>query len=468
MKTLKLFFLLLFIISSLHAQTWNTKIDYENTEYLGAKPGLLKLIDGNYLFLYWRLDEPPLNFNQWNHTLAKYDTEGELVWEKYYDHSESTFPFFGGLHPTGVIQVPDEKIVVVGKVRPDFEAYLYVTDKQGDSLLYRTYPEYYGFGNITWHDNNEIAVGALDTSNTSHILKIDIPSGDIVDEYQYVTGGGETFFPNNADHYFRYTPFSDSIRLEKYTYSGNLLMTNEIKAPEGFGIGQGLGDPVNQTLNEEGIIIYKNALLEIDNNLNPTLSIPFNENSLNITLSLDKHEAYYVLPTSDGGYLLSGSFNTLGGNFDEAQVFFIKVNEQGEEEWSKGFSNWDLPANYVPYILEEPDGYVFIRHAYFDGEIYLTKMTKSGDLVSTTDPIINNSLNIFPNPCSDYVKISISQKYRKGQLKIINAQGSLVDQQENISAGEHELRAGYLNPGVYFFQLTKKNLPILASKLVKM
>ena len=194
-------FSIFFLVNGYSQITWDTKINYETTDLLDTNPGLLKTQDGNYLFLYWRYDDPPIQNNSLTHALAKYNTSGELLWEKTYDQWEYTTPGSNSNQPYGMVEMPNGNILIAGRVfggPPSYsDAVLYLISSDGDSLLFRSYPEYDLFRKITVQYNNTISVVGYNSNNNNFfILKINATTGDIIEvnPTTHIAIGGESFY----------------------------------------------------------------------------------------------------------------------------------------------------------------------------------------------------------------------------------------------------------------------------------
>lgn len=94
----------------------------------------------------------------------------------------------------------------------------------------------------------------------------------------------------------------------------------------------------------------------------------------------DGESASGVLPTSDGGYIFSGSIAyASNGDFD---VYVVKTDASGNEQWSKtyGGSNWDV-ANSIRKTSD--GGYILAGHTVSYGaggeDGYLIKIDVSGN-----------------------------------------------------------------------------------------
>ena len=91
-----------------------------------------------------------------------------------------------------------------------------------------------------------------------------------------------------------------------------------------------------------------------------------------------------VLPSADGGYVVSGFTNSFGaGGFD---FYFVKTNDVGVPQFTKtyGGSDWDKAYDMV----QLPDnGYVIVGETYSYGagnnDIYIVRTTANGDTLWT-------------------------------------------------------------------------------------
>ena len=86
---------------------------------------------------------------------------------------------------------------------------------------------------------------------------------------------------------------------------------------------------------------------------------------------------YSVEQTSDGGYIIAGETYCWGGKFGE--LYLIKTDEKGEEEWSKMFSERDWTVGYS--VEQTSDGgYIIAGGTWWHiSDVYLIKTDEDGE-----------------------------------------------------------------------------------------
>jgi len=185
---------------------------------------------------------------------------------------------------------------------------------------------------------------------------------------------------------------------------------------------------------------------------------------------------YSVKQTTDGGYIIGGLTGSFGsGVYD---VYLIKTDAGGSEEWSKTFGG---AGNEQSYTVEQTDdgGYVLSGQTSSigagDADAYVIKTNNMG----LTDVQIEHNSQLpefffleqnYPNPFNPTTKIRYhlpSTKYVR--LKVYNVLGievaSLVNQV--MSAGTYDVTytPEGLSSGVYLYQLQAGEL-IQSKKLI--
>jgi len=119
-----------------------------------------------------------------------------------------------------------------------------------------------------------------------------------------------------------------------------------------------------------------------------------------------------VKPTSDGGYILTGTFQPLGcGISNDKNFYVVKIDQDGEEEWSH--KHGGLYNESGEDIIQTQDGgYVSTGFKFLDeenGDMHLVKLSAIGDTLWTKtfglEDRIERGFTITEAPNGDLVSI---------------------------------------------------------------
>jgi hypothetical protein len=86
--------------------------------------------------------------------------------------------------------------------------------------------------------------------------------------------------------------------------------------------------------------------------------------------------------------------------------------------------------------------------------------------LSIDDISVTSNIEIYPNPCDNFITLSIDDNFSSGILSLTNVQGKQVFNKEIVS-GELEIDLSYLSSGLYFGTIKSENLIYGAFKVVK-
>jgi len=94
----------------------------------------------------------------------------------------------------------------------------------------------------------------------------------------------------------------------------------------------------------------------------------------------DQDEGWYVQQTSDGGYIAVGETWSSGAGWND--VFVVKVDAQGNVQWTKTYGGPDSDFGY--FIQQTSDkGYIIVGGTMSSGagssDVYLIKIDTKGD-----------------------------------------------------------------------------------------
>ena len=176
-----------------------------------------------------------------------------------------------------------------------------------------------------------------------------------------------------------------------------------------------------------------------------------------------------VTAAADGGVLVGGE-SGFHSDFSTLDARAIKIDANGNEEWSLLFGGSDLDVafggiqtNDEDFILScntySTDGDVTNQHG--EGDVWIVKLSADGHnhRVANNNFVSNNfSLNSFPNPFPNSTTISFTLSQSQNvSLQLFDVNGKLVSTlADNIfEEGEHQLdfNAEKINAGIYFLQV---------------
>lgn len=182
--------------------------------------------------------------------------------------------------------------------------------------------------------------------------------------------------------------------------------------------------------------------LNIDGSLDSTFN---NFNSVNDSLNPYSLQVSTACPTTDGGYLIGGSFKFYQG-YPRNKIVktdgngFIDTTYFNGEAIADSTYHYASPLSSVFSIQQASDGkyYVMGRFTYFNGE----KVQPIFRLNSLTNSINENKkgkseLKIFPNPATTLTTLTYTQLLQPTQLNIYNMLGQLV-YEEKLQKGSSQ------------------------------
>lgn len=202
-----------------------------------------------------------------------------------------------------------------------------------------------------------------------------------------------------------------------------------------------------------------------------------------------------IIKTQDGGYIFSAaSYSPISGNKTESnlgieQTWLVKLNSSGIKEWDKTVFTTGHDEN--AFIVQTNDGcFVMANQCNADSGGYKTqhnyditmqpnttydywiiKFCDSTGFHESTNSMTNDiAVNLFPNPFSDWISISINKKnIQEADFIIRNVLGKNIFQSHKIITADfysEKLNLDFINSGIYFLEI-KIDEEILTKKIVK-
>jgi hypothetical protein len=288
--------------------------------------------------------------------LIRTDASGKVLWEQTYGGEKQEWG--------QTISTTDDDGLLISAVTASFgaggtDAYLIKADREGNEL-----------GTLTFGGPLDEMVSAWPMPDGGYLV-----GGNLVDPNDIVADAGAAGYGGFAGRSNIYIAKidSDGDELWSRTYGDerNVMATSGVQTSDG-------GFLILATImyfpdGDDDIL-----LLRVDENGDEVWSLTWEEGTLS---SND------LIETSDGNYLVSGSYSPADDPRNaQADFLFIKVDPDGNELWTSIFGDPDL-VDYGYAVTEAPDGgYVAAgeqtRDLYtWDADIVLVKIDGEGQLV---------------------------------------------------------------------------------------
>ncbi|MBU0487920.1 MAG: T9SS type A sorting domain-containing protein [Bacteroidetes bacterium] len=186
--------------------------------------------------------------------------------------------------------------------------------------------------------------------------------------------------------------------------------------------------------------------------------------------SYDNEEAYTVCETFEGGFVIAGSTNG-PGYFD---IYFFKSWSDGN--WYYATSHGGIKEENAYCVKPTTDGgyiVVGVTNSFGSGftDIYVIKTDQDGFTGPFNDveelPVVLGDFAVFPNPCSDYLRIKGIAEGGLLNVRIFSVAGVLV-YETNGQKSEAILDMSLIASGIYFIEISECSTEkIFRSKVIK-
>lgn len=144
-------------------------------------------------------------------------------------------------------------------------------------------------------------------------------------------------------------------------------------------------------------------------------------------------------------------------------VFLLSASVNAQSVISTQGNSYSNASNTIDYTIGEP-----VTATVSNGSNDLTQGFHQTNVVITNieDLDANILVNIFPNPTSDFVNLSV-EKFEDLTLQIYDTAGKLVEQTE-LSQSLTSVKVSHYADGTYLLTLThKKDKKIKSYKIIK-
>jgi len=124
----------------------------------------------------------------------------------------------------------------------------------------------------------------------------------------------------------------------------------------------------------------------------------------------------------------------------------------------QGYLQLDYPSN------EE----VILKIIAFSGDYSFSSIEYTSSILTNINNKSISKIQIYPNPCSDYVKIAVTDGYSEFNLDVLDLYGRKVLSEKFYNGGIKTVDLSSLPKGVYLFSITNKDEKYISKvKLVK-
>jgi len=168
--------------------------------------------------------------------------------------------------------------------------------------------------------------------------------------------------------------------------------------------------------------------------------------------------AYSVRESTDGGFIIAGNTSFLGGGGYHYDYWIIKTDEDGGEIWDQTFGDYE--DDIARSVQETTDGSYIIAgytNSYGAGnsDCWLICLTSDTESENETIPINSKFLSNYPNPFNPTTKINFEIKEGEtGILTIYNIKGQLIESKQFESGQRNYLwDASKQSSGIYLYKL---------------
>ncbi|MDP3927498.1 MAG: T9SS type A sorting domain-containing protein [Bacteroidota bacterium] len=456
-------FLLLLLTTIANGQVlFNYTYPKVNFDYGAA---VIERLDGKYLIVGSSRSQFVSDYDV---NVLLVDSVGGLIWDKYIGQSpRMEFAY-------SLIETKDSNFVITGRVNSS-NPYLMKFNSTGNLIWEKEYQSYFwaeGFSVGQTYDSGYFFV-VPDTSTTLFVTNA---IGDTLWTKRYnsvicrsviqTTDSGFAITGSTVP-----TTGNQEIVLVKINSSGDTLWTRT------FG-GEGKDNANSiQQLSDNGYLIagnYDHQLFDVEKE-----TFIIRTDSVGNTVWTKKRYlgiAHFIKECkNNNGYILSTTNYAMGWipNTDEYYLVITKLDTLGNIEWIRNFDGYAYSLGNN--ITQTSDGgYLLtgsIKNDIATANIVLIKLDSIGNYVSSIIDIsnpINSQVIAFPNPTTDEINFSIGSSAvgKIMQMKIYNSYGQEIKTVNEISETHFKLDVNSFSKGLYFYKLTTTDKQTLTGKFM--
>jgi len=273
------------------------------------------------------------------------------------------------------------------------------------------------------------------------------------DDYFHSYGGGNQYWIDD-DHATRSFPSWDSLNTwlnsMEYAYQIGTPVSTDMKAALSFSCGVAARQVYSASMSgtfgidqawdsfQRFSFTEARLVFPTDTNLNHDIAE-------NVKVALPVQLGLIVDPPGNGGH------NVVVDGYNTDEYYHFNFG------WGGSSNGWyTLPPTNIAYNL------TIIEGAILD--------IKSSNYTGTPDdPASTPSVQIYPNPASEY--ISVSTGLKNASITIYNLSGKIIFVQPEhtpiLAGSTSKVNIGHLPAGLYLVQITQNGKPVFLGKIVK-
>jgi hypothetical protein len=214
------------------------------------------------------------------------------------------------------------------------------------------------------------------------------------------------------------------------------------------------------------IINYPTTLFIVRLNADGSLDSTFN----NFNSAINNYGGITALcPTTDGGYLIGGSFKQYQG-FIRNNIVKTDINGFIDTTYLNGLGidsvfGWNGGTPYVMNIVKGTNDtyYVMGYFTYYNG-VSVNPIIRIHGLSAGINEVEKENVKVFPNPASNSITFTGISKDLK--LTIFNAIGQTV-LQKHLATSNTTLNIQSFRQGMYYYTLINNKGKVISGKFVK-
>ncbi len=183
-------------------------------------------------------------------------------------------------------------------------------------------------------------------------------------------------------------------------------------------------------------------------------------------------ESIREIPVS-GDLVVTGEYNCNTDYPTSCDGYFMRTDSTGEVIIKEPIGGDDYDSFYKQWVADPPSVYLFgsTRSYYADHtDLYVVKTDENGYIEPITglhEKSISGRIAVSPNPFLNELKFSNPTNQDIDNIKIYNAEGKEVFENNNVNSPGYTVFTSYYGSGIYFYIIGLSDGMVLKGKIIK-